>query len=69
MKFGGRWKVVEGSHWMIDTGSSKAEADRTVEIIKHYKLGSMCFVGRRTCGDVTPNTHASTDCAFHSPPK
>ena len=60
-QFGGRWKVVEGSHWMIDTGSSKAEADRIVEIIKHYKLGSMCFVGRPRCGDVTPMMYWLTD--------
>lgn len=53
-QFGGRWKLVEGGHWLIDTGSSKAEADRILEIIKHYKLGSMCFVGRPACGDVTP---------------
>jgi hypothetical protein len=51
-QFGGRWKVVEGNHWMIDTGSSKAEADRILEIIKHYNLASMCFVG--ICGDVRP---------------
>jgi Lysyl oxidase len=60
-QFGGRWKVVEGSHWMIDTGASKAEADRIVEIIKHYKLASMCFVGRPTCGDVSPMMYWLTD--------
>jgi hypothetical protein len=60
-QFGGRWKVVEGNHWLIDTGASKAEADRVLEIIKHYKLGSMCFVGRPTCGDVTPMMYWLTD--------
>ena len=60
-QFGGRWKVVEGSHWLIDTGASKAEADRIVEIIKHYKLASMCFVGRPTCGDVSPMMYWLTD--------
>jgi len=60
-QFGGRWKVVEGNHWMIDTGASKSEAERIVEIIKHYKLGSMCFVGRPTCGDVTPMMYWLTD--------
>ena len=60
-QFGGRWKVVEGSHWMIDTGASKAEADRIVEIIEHYTLASMCFVGRPTCGDVTPMMYWLTD--------
>jgi Lysyl oxidase len=60
-QFGGRWKVVEGSHWMIDTGTSKAEADRVLEIIQHYKVASMCFVGRPTCGDVTPMMYWLTD--------
>ena len=60
-QFGGRWKVVEGNHWMIDTGTSKAEADRIVEIIKHYKLASMCFVGRPRCGDVNPLMYWLTD--------
>ena len=60
-QFGGRWKVVEGNHWLIDTGGIKAEADRILEIIKHYKLASMCFVGRPSCGDVTPMMYWLTD--------
>lgn len=60
-QFGGRWKVVEGNHWMIDTGTSKAEADRVLQIIKHYKLASMCFVGRPRCGDVRPMMYWLTD--------
>lgn len=51
----GRWKVAEGgSHWMIDTGTSKSEAERIVEIINHYNFAEMCFVGRPRCGDVKP---------------
>lgn len=60
-QFGGRWKVVEGSHWLIDTGGIKAEADRVLEIINRYKLASMCFVGRPACGDVTPMMYWLTD--------
>lgn len=60
-QFGGRWKLVEGNHWMIDTGGSKAEADRVLQIIKHYKLGSMCFVARPRCGDVRPMMYWLTD--------
>lgn len=60
-QFGGRWKVVEGNHWMIDTGSSKAEAERVLEIIQHYKLASMCFVGRPRCGTVQPMMYWLTD--------
>ena len=52
---GGRWKVVEGgSHWMLDSGSSQWEAQRAVEIINHFKLASMCFVGRPRCGSINP---------------
>jgi hypothetical protein len=60
-QFGGRWKVVDGNHWMIDTGSIKAEADRVLEIIKHYKLATLCFVGRPRCGDVQPMMYWLTD--------
>ena len=60
-QFGGRWKVVEGNHWLIDTGGSKPEADRILQIIKHYKLASMCFVGRPGCGDVKPMMYWLTD--------
>ena len=54
IQVGGRWKVAEGNHWMLDTGTSEAEAQRAVNIINHYKLASMCFVGRPRCRDVTP---------------
>ena len=58
---GGRWKVAEGNHWMLDTGSSQWEAQRAVDIINHYELASMCFVGRPRCGDVTPMTYWLND--------
>jgi hypothetical protein len=61
VQVGGRWKVAEGNHWMLDTGSSQAEAERAVEIINHYKLASMCFVGRPRCGDVRPMMYWLTD--------
>jgi hypothetical protein len=60
-QFGGRWKVVEGDHWMIDTGGSKAEADIVLDVINHFKLTSMCFVGRPRCGDVRPMMYWLTD--------
>ena len=61
VQVGGRWKVAEGNHWMLDTGSSQAEAARAVEIINHYGLSSLCFVGRPRCGDVTPMMYWLTD--------
>lgn len=42
----GRWKITEGSHWMFDFGNNKAEADRSLRVIKHYGLNQSCFVGR-----------------------
>lgn len=42
----GRWKIVEGSHWIMDFGSKKSEAHQAHRILRHYRLTSMCFVGR-----------------------
>lgn len=61
VQVGGRWKVAEGSHWMLDTGTSQSEAQRAVEIIDHYGLASMCFVGRPRCADVSPMMYWLTD--------
>jgi hypothetical protein len=45
-KINNRWKVVQGSMWMLDFGSSQANANKAVKIIKHYKMDRQCFVGR-----------------------
>lgn len=42
----GRWKVVEGNHWIADFGSNKQEARKALRIIKHYGINKNCFVGR-----------------------
>ncbi|MCK5056423.1 MAG: hypothetical protein KAT34_07205 [Candidatus Aminicenantes bacterium] len=42
----GRWKIVEGSHWMFDFGSDEGEAREAYNIIKHYRMNQSCFVGR-----------------------
>ena len=42
----GRWKIVDGSHWLFDFGSNKAQADQSLQIIKHYGMNQSCFVGR-----------------------
>ncbi|UCE04484.1 MAG: hypothetical protein JSW07_12720 [bacterium] len=42
----GRWKVVDGSHWLFDFDNKKSEADKALKIIKHYGMNSSCFVGR-----------------------
>jgi len=45
-KINNRWKVVDGSHWLLDFGTKKADAEKAVRVIKHYKLDRQCFVGR-----------------------
>jgi len=41
-----RWKIVVGSMWLLDFGSSKSEAEKALNIIKHYGMNCQCFVGR-----------------------
>lgn len=43
---GGRWKIEVEGMWLLDFGSSKAEAQQALKIIKHYKMNTQCFVGR-----------------------
>lgn len=42
----GRWKIVDGTHWVFDFAGKKNEAERSLSIIKHYRLNQSCFVGR-----------------------
>ncbi len=41
-----RWKIVDGNHWIFDFGNKKQEARKALEIIKHYRMNQVCFVGR-----------------------
>ncbi len=43
---GGRWKIVDGSHWLFDFGGSETEARLAYDIIKYYGFTKTCFVGR-----------------------
>ena len=40
------WKIVEGSHWIMDFGSSESEARLAYDIIIKYGFRTICFVGR-----------------------
>jgi hypothetical protein len=42
----GRWKIVDGSHWVFDFGNKEIEARRAFDIIRHYGMNRSCFVGR-----------------------
>ena len=43
---GGRWKIVEGNHWILDFGSREDEARQALCIIQKYGFTRICFVGR-----------------------
>ena len=43
---GGRWKIVEDRHWIMDFGPREREARRAMRIIRRYNLDRQCFVGR-----------------------
>jgi hypothetical protein len=45
-RINGRWKIVDGSHFMFDFGNSAAEAKQAFAIIKKYGFAKSCFVGR-----------------------
>ena len=45
-EIGGNWKIVDGSHWMFDFGSNRAEAEKAFSIIRYYRMNSTCYVGR-----------------------
>ncbi|MEM7578389.1 MAG: hypothetical protein AAF316_00810 [Cyanobacteria bacterium P01_A01_bin.80] len=42
----GRWTIVDRNHSMFNFGSKKAEAFKSLKIIKKYKFTRSCFVGR-----------------------
>ena len=45
-KIDGRWKIVDGSHWLFDFGDKEGEARTAFAIIKKYGFTRSCFVGR-----------------------
>ncbi len=71
----GSWKVVDGSHWMFDFGAKKADADRTLAIIKHYRMNQSCYVGRPNppfhymlvSGASPVGSYAGEDCVSFNP--
>lgn len=43
---GGRWKITEGSHWLMDFNDQEVEARNAYNILQKYKFNNFCFVGR-----------------------
>jgi hypothetical protein len=42
----GRWKIVDGSHWLFDFDNKEEEARKAFAIIRKYGFTRSCFVGR-----------------------
>lgn len=45
-KVEGSWKIVENSHWVLDFDQNAGEARQALRIIKKYRFGNQCFIGR-----------------------
>lgn len=43
---GGRWKVVDGGHALLDFAGDKTAADQALAVIQTYNLNRQCFVKR-----------------------
>jgi hypothetical protein len=43
---GGRWKVAEGAHWLLDFGPGHGNAVAALHFIRKHRFNEMCFVGR-----------------------
>lgn len=71
---GNRWKIVEGSHYILDFGDNKAEAITAFKIIKRYGFDQSCFVGRPgpsmtywlKNGRAVSGSMAGEDCLQHN---
>lgn len=46
IRVGNRWKIEVDGMWLLDFGSSQAEANQALAVIKHYRMNTQCFVGR-----------------------
>ncbi len=72
---GGNWKIVNGSEWVLDFGSNKAAADRSLDIIRHYRFDQICYVQRphaamtywKRNGHVPRGNMAGQDCINFNP--
>jgi len=45
-QIGGRWKIVDGNHWLFDFAGKEDEARTALQIIKKDDFDRSCFVGR-----------------------
>ena len=78
-RINGRWKVVDGDHWLLDFDNSRSDAQRAARTIRHYSLNRICFIGRPSRsgkqlmmyfkrGNSPPNgPFAGEDCILFNP--
>ena len=74
-RINGRWKIVDGSHWLFDFGNNRQEARRSLRVIKHYQANHSCFVGRpgpsftylKSGGQAPGGQMAGEDCVGFNP--
>lgn len=45
-EIGGRWKIVDGNHWIFDFDQNEEEAKQSFCTIKRYGFTKSCYVGR-----------------------
>lgn len=41
----GRWKLIDGDHWLFDFGPDQAAAHQALAVIRHYRMERACFIG------------------------
>jgi predicted Ser/Thr protein kinase len=71
----GNWKIVDGSHWVFDFGSSRDEAEKAYNIIKFYGMNQSCYVGRPdpsfryllVSGNAPSGSFSGEDCVAFNP--
>jgi len=71
----GKWKIVDGSHWLFDFGSDRVAAQKALQVILHYRMNRSCFVGRPdpsfayllAKGGVPEGPMAGEDCVAFDP--
>lgn len=45
-KVKGRWKIVDGGHWLLDFVQSENDAREALSVIQNYRFERICYVGR-----------------------
>jgi hypothetical protein len=45
-QIGGRWKIVDGAHWIMDFERSETEARNAWRVMTRYGFNRICFIGR-----------------------